>query len=194
MTVKARHPNTKILSLSWTSYLPSLHSYHSRFTSQSQHRPRKDVLNAISFQVSGCRSEIETFKGNIQGYERSEGLQGAWRKITWIFKADDVAALRAKLTAHRAAIAILLSLSISCVQLLFTRNRPHQVPPVSPHAAIKLTVRVRWDTRLRTQCSWWMHWARVFFCQWRCVSRTRCATFIHMVYPARKYQCDSIAV
>ena len=127
---------------------------HSRFT--SQHRPRKDVLNAIGFQVSGCRSAIETFKGNVKGYERSEGLQGAWRKITWIFKSDDVAALRAKLMAHRGAIAIFLSLSISCVQLLLMRKCSRQVSPVSP-AAIKLTARARWDTRLKTQFSWWMH-------------------------------------
>ena len=126
----------------------------SRFT--SQHRPRKDVVNAIDLQVSCCHSVIKKFLESVKGYEKalgSAGFHSSLRKIGWkIFKSDDVTALRAKITSHREAIAILLSLYISCVQFLFTHNRPHQAPPVTPHAAIKLTVRVQWDTRLRTQC------------------------------------------
>lgn len=127
--------------------LSILELVRSRFT--AQHRPRKDVLNAIGLQVSRCRSAIEMF----EGCERSEGRWGVWRNLGWIFRSDDVAALRARLTAHRVAIAILLSLSISCVQLLFARKRPPEIPPVSPNAVIKLTARVRWDIPLRTQCS-----------------------------------------
>ena len=117
---------------------------HSRFT--PQHRLRPDVVNAIDFEISGCRSVINKFLKSVKGYEKalgSAGRHGSLRKIAWkILKPDDVATLRAKLAAHRGTIDMLVNVIILCVQLLFTRKRSRQYPPVSPHTATKSTVRV----------------------------------------------------
>jgi hypothetical protein len=71
----------------------------------------RDALD-IAAETTTCLELLKTFHGRIASYQKAlEGRKGAsWRKIGWsLFKADEVAYFRQKISQHKQNITLFLN-------------------------------------------------------------------------------------
>ena len=70
----------------------------------------RDALN-IAAETTTCLDMLKTFDDRIKSYQKAlgRGKSASWRKIGWsLFKADEVASFRQKISQHKQNITLFL--------------------------------------------------------------------------------------
>ena len=70
----------------------------------------RDALN-IAAEITTCLELLKKFDGRIKSYQKDLGGRkgSSWRKIGWsLFKADEVASFRQKISYHKQNISLFL--------------------------------------------------------------------------------------
>ena len=73
--------------------------------------PTGDVAIDIAAQIKSCLELLKTFHDRIKSYQKAlgGGKGSSWRKIGWsLFKADEVASFRRKISHHTQKISLFL--------------------------------------------------------------------------------------
>ena len=71
----------------------------------------RDALN-IAAETTNCLELLKTFHDRIRSYQKAlgRGKGASWRKIGWsLFKADEVASFRQKISQHKQNITLFLN-------------------------------------------------------------------------------------
>ena len=70
----------------------------------------RDALN-IAAETTTCLELLKKFDDRIRSYQKALGGKGvSWRKIGWsLFKADEVASFRQRISQHKQNIALFLN-------------------------------------------------------------------------------------
>jgi hypothetical protein len=71
----------------------------------------RDALD-IAAKITTCFELLKTFQGRIASYQKllGGGKGASWRKIGWsLFKADEVASFRQKISQHKQNITLFLN-------------------------------------------------------------------------------------
>jgi hypothetical protein len=75
--------------------------------------PSGQLAKGIEVETTTCLELLKRFLGRIESYQKAlgGGRKGAsWRKIGWgLFKADEVASFRGKLSQHKQNILLFLN-------------------------------------------------------------------------------------
>jgi hypothetical protein len=73
----------------------------------------EDVIQAINAEAGRCRELLDKFWDRVKSYRKALGGGGpgsSWRKIGWsVFKAEEVARFRAKLSARHETVTLFLT-------------------------------------------------------------------------------------
>jgi len=75
--------------------------------------PGERLAQDIAAETTTCLDLLEKFHDRIKSYQKALGGGGkgaSWRKIGWgLFKADEVASFRVKLSQHKQNVLVFLS-------------------------------------------------------------------------------------
>ena len=74
--------------------------------------PTGRVALDIAAEITTCLEMLKTFDDRIKSYQKAlgRGKGASWRKIGWsLFKADEVANFRQKITQHKLNITLFLN-------------------------------------------------------------------------------------